>query len=224
MRRSSPLVPLAALATLVSGLALSGCSGSDESASLDEGTSADEIRDGRCVAARRYDALLVEGTCTDVPGIGGTWVTQSLFPDAPPAVRDTSCAYKWVGSRKVDYAAITSLEHASVLSPVCGASRSKVSTVVATEEASYLDVFIMGGATGCDVCGKLEKDKAWIVLPADRGLIGKVQVPYVDDGHLDVRGRALLLGPIPAGVRAVSIDLPPAPRGKTYATGVITVY
>jgi hypothetical protein len=222
------LLPLLVLTAIAGALALGGCSShaaDDASSSDDEGVSADEIRAGRCVAARRYDVFLTEGVCQDVVGANGTWVAESLFPDAPAEVRDTSCAYKWVGARKVDHLAIYDLPHASVIAPVCAAARDTVSTTVATDDAPYWDVFIMGGATGCDVCGKLRKDKAWIILPPDRDLIGKVQVPYVNDGSPGAAaGIALQLRDVPPGVRAVSIDLPPAPRGKTYATGALTVY
>ena len=222
------LSPLLVLATAIaSALTLGACAsgaGNDASTSADEGVSADEIRAGRCVAARRYDVFLTEGVCQDVAGTNGTWVAESLFPDAPAEVRDTSCAYEWQGSRKIDHLAIYGLPHASVIAPVCAAARDTVSTTVATDDAAYWDVMIMGGATGCDVCGKLRKDKAWIILPPDRDLIGKVQIPFVDDGSPGATGIALQLRDVPSGVRAVSIDLPPAPRGKTYATGALTVY
>jgi hypothetical protein len=150
MRHLSPLLVVAALA---SALTLAACSASND-AQDDEGTSADEIRAGRCVASRRYDVFLTEGVCHDVAGANGTWVAESLFPDAPPEVRDTSCAYHWVGARKIDHVAITSV--AGIVAPVCNAAHGTVSTVVATEEAPFWDVVIMGGATGCDVCGKLQ--------------------------------------------------------------------
>jgi hypothetical protein len=224
MRRH--LSPLLALAAIASTLTLGACAShaDDAASSADEGVSADEIRAGRCVAARRYDVFLTEGVCQDVVGADGTWIAESLFPDAPADVRDTSCAYKWVGARKIDHLALYDHAHASVIAPVCAAARDTVSTTVATDDAAYWDIFIMGGATGCDVCGKLRKDKAWIILPPDRDLIGKVQVPYVNDSSPGAPGIALQLRDIPPGVRAVSIDLPPAPRGKTYATGALTVY
>lgn len=226
-------------AVAASAVTVAGCNGetattalandaSDARSDVEAGgpaaTAEDETADGACVTATHYDVLLESGTCADVPGAGGTWITSELFPDAPAGIRERSCAYRWTGPHPIDRGAIEHVPGASLATPVCGAAAQSFA-VVTSSPGEFIDGLTAGGAAGCDVCARVQPRRAWVVLPGDAKLRGLLAVPYAKDAtHTFTEGVGVQLGVLPPGVRAFVVDLPEPARGRTYALDQVTVF
>lgn len=132
--------------------------------------------DGGCaVRAPRYYAFLKAPSCADVPGAGGVWRVRPAFPEAPASVRDIACAYTWTPE------AADATEDVSVLEELEPSHLAKGELVTVACEPPALgadaltDITAEGGAgaptgvTGCDVCGRVDDGRVYIILPGDDG-------------------------------------------------------
>jgi hypothetical protein len=212
-----PLAPLA----LLSALASASCAvpSEDRPGEAAPGDAVEDELAASCTYARKYFVTLHEGACVEVPGHGGSWVPEPIFPDAPPEVQESSCALRWVGERS-SRADIASLEarHSpeDVLTPACGEGAAPTTGVL--REIPHIDNLTHGGSVGCDVCALEVQRHIWVVLPPE-----KVYLRQLEARLSNGESRAFQIE-APAGARAVSLELPPPPAGTTYVAGSVRVY
>ena len=230
MRASSPSSPLG-LHTLALGLAASlsamACSSADDAgapggSALDDAEVASteaEVR-ASCTNPRLYYAVLHEArACTPIQGRRGRWVPEAIFADSPDDMNEGTCAYRWVGAKysRADgealVGAVGSPENA--LTPVCG--NSTAPDIGEVREIPALDIFRMAGSVGCDVCGKLRRDRIKVILPPDKIAVRQFEIPLSN-------GRSRFFEIQPTEARALTIELPPAPPGTFYEAGRIHIY
>lgn len=178
-----------------------------------------EVR-ASCTNPRLYYAVLHEArACEPIEGRRGRWVPEAIFADSPEDVAEGTCAYRWVGARysRADrealVGAVGSLENA--LTPVCGNITSPELGEV--REIPALDIFGHAGSAGCDVCGKLRRDRIKVILPPDKIAARQFMIPLSN-------GRARFFEIEPTEARALTIELPPAPPGTFYEPGRIHIY
>lgn len=227
-------------------VAMTNCAGADDQASAprEDGLAARNdaspgqpdagLETGATVSLRqracRYDAYLATGHCANVGAVGGTWVAQPLFPDAPEDVRDVACSYRWMrsgtsagtGTSAPDIAALRAL-HTEQLVLDCGPEPP-----CATCERPHGEVVVVSrpipsptGVTGCDVCGgRLRGNKGFLVLPPQ--LMRSTSTLFV---QLEPSGFATFdLTPPASGAQSFLVELPQPPVGKTYGAGRISIW
>jgi len=226
---------LALGAAALAAIALaSGCATGEPgepSAAAGDGAAAstdDEIRSS-CDNPRLYFAALspyapageTPATCEVVVAGRGSWVPEPLFPDAPPEVAASSCAYRWVAPpyTRADGSALReALPVGRVfLAPACGNGRAPgVGSGIEIPAFEVPDSNGMAGSVGCDVCGVQRNGRLWAVLP-----------PTVNHRSMKLRlnnGEVVGFQIDAADTRALSIELPPPPAGTTYEPGVVAIY
>lgn len=172
----------------------------------------------------RYHAFLASGTCLDVKGAGGTWIAESAFPDAPPAIRDTACTYAWTppsgASPKPDVKALEALkpelltqgDTLMVTEPCAPPSLgpASVNRLAPSDTASPPT-----GVSGCDVCGRIAIRRVYVILPADRAKLKTFVVGTEGGAFVSYEVKA------PEGARIFSVELPPAET--SYVQGRVTM-
>jgi hypothetical protein len=132
----------------------------------------------------RYHAFLRSGECANVTASGGTWRVRRAFPDAPPAIRASACTYEWVSASPAnaapDVKALDTLdtdhltEAIKSTTPRCEApalGNSSVRRVTPKPGAGAPT-----GVSGCDVCGRMAEQRAFVILPADRRMLRTIVV------------------------------------------------
>lgn len=210
---------------IFASLSAIACSSADDGAIGGSGASDDEevasteaeVR-ASCTSPRLYFAAL-HSACTTVAGKRGRWVPEPIFADSPEDVQEGTCAFRWVGAkysradREALVAAVGSYENA--LTPACG--NSTTPAVGEVREIEALDIFGHAGSVGCDVCGKLRRDRIKVILPPDKIGARQFMVPLSNGSH-----RFFEIGQTDA--RALSIELPPAPPGTFYEAGRVHIY
>jgi hypothetical protein len=203
-------------------IGLGGCASTSSSSSAqpssDPGVdAADELNS--CTSPRRYFATLGDGeSCVPVAGAGGQWLPRPLFADAPPEVAAETCTYVWsapAGTPPDPAALRASLAWGDGLTEACGSSAQV--DVGALDPISEIDAGKGIGAAGCDVCGRVRNGRIWVVLPPDRVVVRQLSV-RLQNGAMKVFQIA------PTKARALSIALPPPPRGTAYVEGRVAVY
>lgn len=224
MRPSSSSLVRLALLGIVASLGATACSAADEGAS---GGGAPEDREvasteaevrASCTSPRLYFAAL-HGACATVEGRRGRWVPEPIFADSPEDVQEGTCAFRWVGAkysradREALVAAVGNYENA--LTPVCG--NSTTPAVGEVREIPALDIFGHAGSVGCDVCGKLRRDRIKVILPPEKIGARQFMVPLSNGAY-----RYFEIEPTEA--RALSIELPAAPPGTSYEAGRVHIY
>lgn len=164
--------------------------------------------------SRRQHAFLADGTCSDVPGSGGTWVTRALFPDAPPDIRERACTYRWSNTSAPDVDALRALTTHMTAScePEATTITPRGSAVPVTPDTG--GVAAPTGVSGCDVCGRVYDKSAYLILPADRPALRRMVVE-VEGGTI----ATFDLAPPPGSKQAFVVDLPPA----AYVFGQVTL-
>lgn len=192
-----------------------------------DAVAADEVILCDATNAPRWYVSLRDRSCEILPGNGGWWIPSALFPGAPPRVLASTCAYDWrvpVGSEKVtpDVAVLKAFvdpDH-EVLTPVC------TGPVGVAPSASMADVYEVyeippngGGSQGCDVCGIVDEDQLYVVLPPDEIVLYEFAVPLSNG---ETRWLKLDAGAAYGGT--FSVPLPALPDGLDYVDGYVTVY
>lgn len=176
-----------------------------------------EVR-ASCTSPRLYFAAL-DRACEVVTATRGRWVPEPIFADAPEDVADGICAYRWVGLRysRPDREALVGAvsNDVSAVTPVCGDSASP--GIGEVREIPALDIYGHAGSVGCDVCGKVRRDRIRVILPPEKIGARQFLVPLSNG-----KERAFEIAPTTA--RAVSIELPPPPPGTSYETGRVHIY
>lgn len=190
--------------------------------------------DGRGAAA--YLAFLSRGVCADVPARRGTWVARSRFPEAPPAVRDQACSYRFRADEGhagevAAKAALDALEalSADLLTADCTADpvqpleerdwRAELgrATELAGEVAGGAGgVDVPTGVSGCDVCARVVGRMLYVILPADQLELRRVAVA-VDGGAV----LGFELAPPSARAQAYAVELPLPTFGTAYVEGPV---
>ena len=205
-------------------LVAAGCASSDGAdANGESPESMDEDLRACTSSPREYFATLRAGqACAEIPGRRGAWVPEALFDDAPLDVNANMCRYVWRGDRysRGDHDAIRAkfpmLQMGQALTAACGPSlKPKIGEL---HQIPSLSIIGHVGASGCDVCGKLRDRKIWVVMPPER-LVSREFAVQLSNGEsrffqIQDAGRA----------RALSITLPPAPRGTSYVAGTVAIY
>jgi hypothetical protein len=207
-------------------LVAAGCASSDGSdPAPGEGRPESMDEDLRtCTSSpREYFATLRAGqSCGEIPGRRGAWVPEALFEDAPLDVSANMCRYVWRGEKysRGDQDAIRAkfpmLEMGQALTPACGSSlKPKIGDL---QQIPSLSITGHVGASGCDVCGKLRDRKIWVLIPPERLTSREfaVQLSNGESRYFQIQDAG--------GARALSITLPPAPRGTSYVPGTVAIY
>lgn len=177
--------------------------------------------------APRYFAVLSRGSCANVEGRGGTWHTSPLFPDAPPSIRDTACAFAWKAhatGATADVAALEDLRPELLTKSVqptetSAAPRLSPGSITAFPPTTLGVGPLPTGVTGCDVCGRVLGREAYAILPAEMPNLRRMMVS-TDSGKLatfEVKPGTPLL-------QVFSVDLPAAPENANYTQGRFFLY
>ena len=183
----------------------------------------------------RYLAYLATGACSDVtsPRSNGAWIAHALFPGAPPAIRDSACAYEWTllvplaadGSVTApDLEALAALPTEQLTRDVETRATAPCEATLLPATAAQLvpPVDASGGAgptgvSGCDVCARLVGRTLFVILPADKLDLHTVVVT-TDDGKdvlFDVH--------VPNGTQAFAVELPSPQQGR-YNEGRVPLF
>ncbi len=171
-----------------------------------------------CETPSRYEAYLDEGPCETVWDYRGVWWAESLFPNAPKSVRETACAFTWEAYDGISAPDPTSfLETPNVLVTTSGCDAASDRLKVSSEEMSN-QIPIMGGASGCDVCGRVKNRTLYAILPPEKVRLRRVTLQLVGGGV-----RTLMLGGDP-NARTLVVKLPILPPGLSYKQGYTTIY
>lgn len=174
----------------------------------------------RVPAATRYYAFLARGSCVNVEGSGGTWVTSPLFPAAPPSIRDVACAFAWRPSARDATADVGALEalRPELLTPSAqadsAAPRLSPSSITAFPPAAVGVGPKPTGVTGCDVCGRVVGREAYAILPADHLNLHMMMIS-TDSGKL----ASFRVTPGAPTLQVFSVVLPAAPESANYTQG-----
>lgn len=125
--------------------------------------------------AAQYQAFLTRGTCADVPGEGGRWIVASLFPDAPPAIRDVACTWRWSSPTRApaDAASLRALPVEALTKgvqpwPTCIAGSAPAGARRFAPPSYEESAAPPTGVSGCDVCARSWDKSVYAILPADR--------------------------------------------------------
>ncbi|MBS2014260.1 MAG: hypothetical protein JST00_15345 [Deltaproteobacteria bacterium] len=184
----------------------------------EEVTSTDAEVRASCTSPRLYFAAL-DRACAIVPATRGRWVPEPIFADAPEDVAEGICAFRWVGLpySRPDRDALASAvsNDVSAVTPVCGEAASP--GIGEIREIPALDIYGHAGSVGCDVCGKVRRDRIRVILPPEKIGMRQFVVPLSNG-----KERAFEIAPTSA--RAVTIELPPPPPGTSYETGRVHIY
>ncbi len=189
--------------------------------------SEDEVA-AMCSNPSTYMAVLPVGGCPAIAGAAGTWVGERVFSDAPAWI-DKACIYKWSSPPgvKIDHQAIASFVHPqasyAALTPLCPPEASLMgeavdvtgrTNTVYVEEIPELET----GSVGCDVCGAVEGDDVWAVLPPEEDLSAQFAVAMSD-------GRSAIFQiHAPPGTLATKVHLPHPPPGVHYMPGAVSIH
>lgn len=133
--------------------------------------------DDPCAVDRtaQYQAFLTRGTCADVPAESGRWIVASLFPDAPPAIRDVACTWRWSSPTRAP-ADVASLRASPVEAltksaqpwPTCISGSAPASARRFAPPTYDESGAPPTGVSGCDVCARAWDKSVYAILPADR--------------------------------------------------------
>ena len=217
------LAALALSAALGAGACASATAGTNETAEGDAVSSDSDLRASSCANPRRYFATfrtVATGTCDPIGGQHGRWVPEQPFPTAPARVQAAACGYRWssptnaLPERDLLASRLGSGRSGSGLAPACGkGAQSAVGRV--TPLPSHTK--IIGGTVGCDVCGLVADGVLYVVLPPDQVAINQLEIAVAD-------GSAVAFQIEPAATRALSIRLPAASSGASYAEGPVAIH
>jgi|GEM_PF-4494426 len=170
-----------------------------------------------CPLPRVYYVARRAGSCVTLAAEGGEWHPEPLFASAPVAVRGVTCAYRWTSATNAppDPAPVRALGTTDGVAAVCEDDRSEALGSLA--EIALFDPTASAGSVGCDVCGIVDADHAWFVLPPER-LDRRAFLVRMSNGKY----RAFQVAPTER--RAIAVALPPPPAGVTYLPGRVGVY
>ena len=210
------------LASLLAAACASEPVPADEGGRADEGevtSTEDEVR-ASCTSPRKYFATFRNGSggCTVIVGHRGRWVPEPLFVDAPADVQLSTCAFRWAGAKGSPPDRERLLQEVGFengLAPACGTS-SAVS-LGNLQPIPSIDILTQGGSVGCDVCGIVRDRVVWAILPPEKTRLKQFAV-RLSDGQERAFQISGAEGP------AVSITLPPPPRGTKYVQGRVTIF
>lgn len=183
---------------------------------------------------KQYLAFLEAGPCGDVSGATraagtrGRWVSQPLFPDAPPAVREIACAYSWTPTRAptrdsdtpdvLDRDALfAGLGEADLVTP--SATPIPIALpAIDPREAEPIDGGFSGdgpptGVSGCDVCGRVAAQRIFVIRPPEKVSHHRLLVPTTTGMFrvFDV--------PATTSAQVFTVQLPTTPSGDAYTEG-----
>lgn len=209
IRRTSLLLFLSGLP-----LAAAACSSSPDEGALEESES--EVHACSDTYARRWFVTLRDRACVDVPAYRGTWIASPLESDTT----DAACTMTWEGERysRADMDALRAFVDVNVeaMVPACSGA---IPDVGALTPIPHIDMLAQVGANGCDVCGRLRRDrKVVVILPPFRTALRQFEVPLTDGTSRAFQIEA------PASSKAVTVQLPELPEGVAYAASRVTVY
>ena len=213
---------LAIAVSVVVPLLVAGCAG-EPSTSTDDANEMNSAEGGlsaSCTHPRRYVAVVAEGECTKVTATRGRWAPSPLFEDAPEG--SGYCIYTWDGESDApaDRAALEARfprydVGIGALAPLCG--EGGVVHDAALEELPFPLITGQAGSVGCDVCGIVEDNRLWVVLPPEYIRFRKFNVKLSNGGERSFKIAA------DRSARAVSLPLPEPPAGTHYVEGRVRV-
>lgn len=160
--------------------------------------------------AARFQAFLTQGACADVTSETGRWIATSLFPDAPPEIRDVACTWRWssASGASADETSLRALPLEALTKsaqpwPTClsGAAPAGARRFAPPnyDEAGAPPT----GVSGCDVCARHWNKSVYAILPAER--IGRLRFVALTEG---------------TGKQAWFEMLPPADRNQAFRIDV----
>lgn len=145
--------------------------------------------DDPCAVDRtaQFQAFLTRGTCADVTSQTGRWIVTSLFPDAPPAIRDVACAWRWSSPMRAppDEASLRALPLEALTKsaqpwPTClSGSAPAGARRFAPPNYDEAGAAPPTGVSGCDVCARYWDKSVYAILPADR--LGRLRYVVLTD-------------------------------------------
>jgi hypothetical protein len=156
-------------------------------------------------------AFLKSGTCADIAGANGKWIARPLFPGAPEEIR--ACTYRWSTTGVPDLEVLRAL--ADHVTPNCEPEDTTIAPRGAAVPIEPGSVGAPTGVSGCDVCGRLHDRSAFLILPADKLALRRLQVPMQGGG-----AQSFDVTPPKIGIQAFVVELPPS----AYVFGHVPIF
>lgn len=183
-----------------------------------------------CASGIAEELAVSSDGCHDRALERGVWRGRALFPDAPPAVAEHRCAFRWVApdgtpptlAERAQLAFTTDGQSvqsctANGAIPATGAAGDlfQIEEIVGPDGGTQ-DASIVTGATGCDVCGQVEANRLFGVRTSGHAYAPRVRL--VTTTGLEYR----LVVNVASDAAAFNVDLPPAPSG-TWVEGYVRI-